>query len=176
MSCRLTQNIKHNCQYNTGGIYSIYLLDIRDFIGYQFLDDGLYNRCLIEAIKISSPDYISLDVVEESNFLETQDNGVFKQQLTTFIRSLDSEKTSNLLLANSNKYIVIYRDSNKSFCFGSDGGAFLNFTQQTGQRGEVSGYSITIDKNSIYPLFEINIDNTQYITRIFDETFDKTFD
>lgn len=175
MSCRLLKDIRHNCEYNGIGISSIYLLDIRDFIAYQFLNDGLFNQCFIEAIKIKTPNYISLDVVDESNFLETQDNGIYKQQLTTFIRSLEAEKTASLLLANNNKYIVIYRTSNKSYCFGSDGGAYVSFTQQTGQKGEVSGYSITIDKNSIYPLFEIDIDNTQHITRIFNEMFNEKF-
>lgn len=176
MSCKLTKNIKHNCEYNAGGILSIYLLDIRDFIAYQFKDDKLFNQCFVEAIKMSTPDYISLDSVDESNFTETQDNGIFKQQLTTFVRSLESEKTASLLLANSNKYITILRNAQgKTFCFGSDGGASISFSQITGKLGESSGYSITIDKNSIYPLFEIDIDNTQHITQLFNGTFNEKF-
>lgn len=175
MSCRLLKDIKHNCEYNGIGISSIYLLDIRDFIAYQFLNDRLFDQCFVEAIKIKASNYISLDVVDESNFLETQENGIYKQQLTTFVRSLDAEKTASLLLASNNKYITIYRTPNKSYCFGSDGGASVLFTQQTGQKGEVSGYSITIDKSSIYPLFEIDIDNTQHITRIFNGMFNEKF-
>lgn len=176
MSCRLLKNIKHNCEYNAGGILSIYLLDIRDFIAYQFKDDKLFNQCFVEAIKISTPDYISLDSVDESNFTETQDNGVFKQELSTFIGTLEGDKTANLLVANSNKYVIVFQNSQgRAFSFGSDGGASISFSQITGQLGESSGYSITINKQSIYPLFEIDIDKTQHITRIFNEMFNEKF-
>lgn len=176
MSCKLIKNIKHNCEYNAGGILSICLLDIRDFITYIFRDDKLFNQCFVERIKIATPNYIFLDSVDESSFTETQDNGVFKQQLTTYIGTLDGEKTASLLVANINKYIIIFRNSQgRSFCFGSDGGASISFSQLTGQLGEASGYTLTIDKNSIYPLFEIDIDNTQHITRIFNETFNDKF-
>lgn len=176
MSCRLLKNIKHNCEYNAGGIINIFLVDIQDFIAYVFKDDKLYNQCFVESIKITAQNYILLDSVDESNFTETQDNGVFKQELSTFIGTLEGEKTSSLLLANSNKYVVIFQTSQgRAFSFGSDGGASISFSQITGQLGESSGYSITIDKNSIYPLFEIDIDNTQHITRIFNDTFNEKF-
>lgn len=175
MSCFLTRNIKHTCEYNAGGIASIFLLDIRDFISYVFKDDKLFSECFIEKIKIKS-EYVELSSVNESNFTETQDNGIFKQELTTFVRSLQAEKLSSLLIAGNNKHLVIFKTTQgRAFTFGSDGGASLSFTQTTGQIGEVSGYNITLSKTSIYPLFEIDIDNTQRITRIFDETFSKKF-
>lgn len=176
MSCRLIQNIKHNCEYNAGGIKNIYLLDIRDFISYKFSDDRLYNECMVEEINISAPNYLELDIIDTSNFSESPDNDIYRQSLTTFVRSLSSEKTANLLLVTSNKYLIIFRtNEGKTFCFGSDGGASVIFSQLTGQMGESSGYSVTIDKNSIYPLFEIDLDNTQYIDRIFNDSFNDKF-
>jgi len=162
--------------YDSGGIKDIYLLDIRDFISYQFKDDKLYNECLVESIKIGVPDYIELDVINESNYTETNDSGIYTQELTTFIRSLDYAKTFSLLQASSNKYLIIFRTSQgKTFSFGSDGGVSIRFSQSSGQLGESSGYQITISKNSIYPLFEIDLDNTQHITRIFNDSFNDKF-
>lgn len=176
MGCRLIRNIQHNCEYNAGGIKNIYLLDIRDFISYRFSEDRLYNECLVEQIKIASPGYLELDITDTSNFSENKENDIYTQTLTTFIRSLDHVKTSGLLLAGSNKYLIIFRtNEGKTFCFGSDGGASVTFTQQSGQSGESSGYSLTIEKSSVYPLFEIDIDNTQHITRIFNDTFNEKF-
>lgn len=157
MSCFLTKNIKHTCEYNAGGISSIYLLDIRDFVSYTFRGDKLYTDCFVENIKIVA-EYIEISSVDGCNFTETQDNGIYNQQLTTFVRSLNSEKLSNLLLASANKYLVAFKTTQgRAFSFGSDGGSSLTFTQQTGQLGEVSGYNITLSKDSIYPLFEVDI-------------------
>ncbi len=41
------------------------------------------------------------------------------------------------------------------YCFGSDGGASLSFSQTTGQVGETIGYQIAISKNSLFPLLEL---------------------
>ena len=164
MSCRLIQNIKHGCEYNAGGITNIYLMDIRDFGSYIFRDDRLYNQCFVSDIVIPSEaghikpfsKFAEVGTVNESNFTESQDKGVYKQQLTTFVRTLDAQKLSDLLIANSNKHLVAFRTSqDKFYCFGSDGGASLSFSQITGQMGEVSGYNMTISKNSVFPLFEM---------------------
>lgn len=178
MTCRLTKNIKHSCEYSPGGIKEILLLDIRDFGGYRFKDDNLYNECYVESIGMRSEEYIHLDVVNESNFTETKANNSYKQELTTFVRNLEGQKTADLLLANSNKYLVLFKTyNNRVFAFGSDGGAALNFTQVTGQLGESSGYNITLQKESVYPLFEVAVNNdTAANNRIFDITFDFTFD
>ena len=50
------------------------------------------------------------------------------------------------------------------YSFGSDGGATLAFSQVSGQLGETAGYSITLSKDSIYPLFEVN---AQKFNKIF---------
>ncbi len=158
MTCRLLKNIKHTCEYDAGGITSIYLLDIRDFVSYTFREDKLYTEGYVESIRAAAT-YREISTVDESNFTETQENGIFKQELTTFVRSLDAEKLSGLLVAANNKYLVTFRTSQgRAFSFGSDSGASLSFSQTTGQMGAVSGYAITFSKKSIYPLFEVSVD------------------
>lgn len=167
MACRLVQNIKHSLGYDAGGIKEILLLDINDFVSYQFAEDKLYDRCYVESIKVAAKNYIHFDTVSQNNFVESFDNGVYTQKLTMYIRSLDHTKTSNLLKAKSNKYVVAFRTmQNKCFVFGSDGGASVNFNQQSGQLSEGSGYSIVIEKLSVFPLFEINIEHTYNIYKI----------
>lgn len=159
-----------------GGIAEILLLDIRDFLKYRFKDDANYNVCFVESIQTANDKFIHIETTSESRFSETNESGIYKQSLNTFIRSLDAEKTASLLLANTNKYIVVFRGfQGKTFCFGSDGGASVSFTQQTGKNGEIEGYSIEITKQSIYPLFETNLNNTEQITRIFNYPFNEKF-
>lgn len=158
MTCRLLKNITHTCEYNPGGIVAVYLLDIRDFISYLFDGDGLFDSGFISFIDSKEP-FREIGAVNESSFIETSDNGVYKQQLTTFIRTLSGEKLSDLLVTASNKHVVAFRNSQgKMYCFGSDGGASLAFSQVSGQIGETAGYQITIVKESVYPLFEIDAD------------------
>lgn len=158
MSSYLTRNIKHSCEYNAGGIVSIFLLDIRDFISYTFREDKNFTECYVEEIRAVAK-YIELDSIAETEFIETNDGSIYKQELTTFIRSLDAEKLSSLLIASSNKYLVAYiTRQGHAFTFGSDGGASIAFTQQTGRLGDSSGYQVTISKQSIFPLFEVKSD------------------
>jgi hypothetical protein len=159
MSCKLLRDIRHSCRYNSGGIKDIYLLDIRDFVAYKYLDDKLYNSCYIDrSIEERDSLYYLLDVVEASNFTEDENEyGMYTQKLTTFIHTLGYRKTSDLLLASKNKYVVVFRTYQDTlFSFGSDRGANIEFSQITGQTGEATGYGITITKNSIYPLMEVN--------------------
>lgn len=165
MTCRLIQNVKHSNTYNAGGITNIYLMDIRDFGAYIFRDDRLYNQCYVSDILITAGDgaikpftkFVEIGAVNESGFTESQEKGMFKQELNTFVRTLDSYKLSDLLIAKTNKYVVAFRTSQDRFyAFGSDGGASVAFSQITGQMGEVSGYSLSISKHSIYPLFELS--------------------
>ena len=157
MPCFLTKNIKHSCVYDAGGVASIFLLDIRDFISYIFRDDKDFTECYVSEIRAVAK-YIELSSVAETNFIETNDSSIYKQELTTFIRTMEAEKLSSLLIASANKYLVSYiTNQGQAFTFGSDGGASLSFTQQTGQLGESSGYQITISKQSIYPQFEVKV-------------------
>jgi len=160
MTCRLVQNIKHSCEYNPGGISEIYLLDIRDFVNYRFRDDKLYDTCYVDKItKYEDAKYIVLSEVSESNFTESSDSGLYNQQLTSFVGTIEASKTSGLLTASANKYLVIFRNmQQKVYAFGHDGGAAVAFAQVTGQMGETAGYQVTITKSSQYPLFELNPD------------------
>lgn len=156
MTCRLLQNIKHSCEYNPGGITNIYLLDIRDFQNYRFAEDKPFTECFVERIVTNEP-FREIAAVSESNFVESFENGVYKQDLSTFVQTLEAEKLSNLLIARNGKHLVAFRTSQGlMYCFGSDGGALLSFTQITGQQGEVSGYQIVIGKQSQYPLFQLD--------------------
>lgn len=157
MSCSLIQNIKHTCEYNSGGISNIYLLDIRDFLYYVFQEDLNYDNCFVERIIKKDVPYIQLSNVNESNFTESNETGLYTQQLTTFVRTIKAPKTSSLVLSSTNKYLVVFENSQGYiYSFGSDGGASVSFTQVSGQLGEASGYNITITKDSIYPLFEVD--------------------
>ena len=133
-------------------------MDITDFAAYYFKDDALYDSCFVDRIlkDVDTP-YIMLSEVGESNFTETNDGALYRQQLTTFVNTLKSDKTNNLLKALGNKYLVVFRNMQGNiYSFGSDGGATLAFSQVSGQLGETAGYSITLSKDSIYPLFEVN--------------------
>lgn len=156
MSCRLVQNIKHTTAYNAGGIKKIYLLDVKDFVAYRFQDDVLFGSCMVDSIeKIDS--FIELDAVSESNFTESCTDGIYKQELTSYIRGIEGMKTGHLLKAAVNKYIVVFETyGSHLYTFGLDGGVAVTFTQQAGQLGNASGYGVTISKNSIYPLLEVN--------------------
>jgi len=158
MSCRLIRNISHSGDYNPGGITEIYLLDIRDFVTYKFTNDSLYDSCDVDrVVKEKDTAYIMLGAVAGSNFTESNDNGLFRQQLTTFAGTPDHRKTSDSLMASTGRYVVFFRTAGgKIYSFGSDGGASFSFTQVSGQTGEAAGYNITLSKNSIYPLFEVD--------------------
>lgn len=155
MTCRLFQDIKHSCEYNHGGISKIWLLDISDFQKYKFTGDANFDSSFVDFI-YKYGDYIELDIVNGSNFTESFNDGIYIQQLTTFINVIDYNKTSSLLLAKNNKYLVVFFSNNNIYTFGSDGGASVSFNQQTGQLGEAQGYSITISKDSILPLLQVN--------------------
>lgn len=157
MNKNIITGIDRNMGYNTGGISNIFLLDIRSFLAYRFTDDMLFNECFVESIRISDYNYIEVETIEQSKFQESLDNGIYKQQLTTFVRKLGASKTSNLLVANASKYLILFKTyENKYFSFGSDGGASVSFSQISGEIGGSSGYNLTIEKNSIYPLFQID--------------------
>ena len=156
MSCRLVKNITHSCEYNPGGITNIYLLDIRDFLSYRFSGRSLLEQCFVEKINTNEP-FGEISAVNESSFAETFDRGIYKQELRTFVHTLTGEKSASLLLAQTHKYLIVFRNSQgRMYCFGSDGGASISFTQQTGQNSETSGYQIAISKQSVYPLIEID--------------------
>lgn len=160
MNKNIITGIEKHTGYNTGGISNIFLLNIRSFIAYRFTDDMLFDECFVESVRISDYNYMEVETIESSKFQESIDNGIYKQQLTTFVRKLGATKTSNLLKTNATKYLVMFKTyENKYFCFGSDGGATVSFSQISGEIGGSSGYNLTINKSSVYPLFQINFNN-----------------
>lgn len=160
MNKNIITGIEKYTGYNTGGISNIFLLDIRSFIAYRFTNDMLFDECFVESVRISDYNYMEVETIESSKFQESMDNGIYKQQLTTFVRKLGAAKTSNLLKTNTTKYLVMFKTyENKYFCFGSDGGATVSFSQISGEIGGSSGYNLTINKSSVYPLFQINFNN-----------------
>lgn len=160
MNCKLLKNIKASCLYNPGGISEIHLLDIRDFVSYRFAGDGLYEKAYVEAIyRDYDARYISLECVDESSFSEEKQKGIYRQTLSTFVHTLSATKLESLLLAEVNRYVVVFKTLQDTwFVFGHDGGASLEFSQATGQVGETNGYAIGIKMESNYPLFEAAAD------------------
>lgn len=155
---KLFENIKHGGKYDAGGIATLYLLPISEFHSYVFRNDGLFDTGYAEQIK-ALEEYTELDVTSGSTFKETSEKGIYKQELTTFVRTLDSHKLSILLKATTKRFLVTFKTyDDRAFTFGSDGGATLSFSQQTGQIGDSTGYSITLTKSSIYPLIETALD------------------
>lgn len=158
MAYKLTKGIDSLAEYNLGGISHIWLLNIDDFISYRFKDDGLHNSSYVEAIYKENP-FLELGSVEETNLKESLANGIYKQEINTSIRTLNNEIFDWLRYASCGRYVVVLRTmDNRHFVFGSDGGAKLSYSGQTGQKGELNGTVIKIEKSSVYPLFEINPD------------------
>lgn len=152
----LTRSIYNHAEYNLGGISHIWLLNIDDFVGYRFKDDGLYDSCYVEAIDKSNI-FFELGCVPETNFKESLTNGMYKQELNTFVRTLNNNLIAWLRYAMSGKFVVVVRTMDgKYFVFGSDGGARLSYSGQTGQAGDTNGITLKLEKTSIYPLFEVN--------------------
>ena len=136
-----------------------------DFGGYQFDGDGLYDRCLVLRVG-KKEQLIALDSVSESSFNETNADGVYKQELTSYLRGMEAATTAQLLHVAAGRFVVFFETHhNRAYTFGSDGGAKLTFGQQNGQLGNASGYSVAISKSSVYPLFEVDWEHYQEMLR-----------
>lgn len=158
MAYKLTQGIDSLTEYNLGGISHIWLLNIDDFITYKFKDDGLHNSSYVDAIYKENP-FLELGTIEETNLKESVGNGIYKQELNTFIRLLSNEVLNWLSYAVYGRFVVVIRTMHdRHFVFGSDGGAKISYSGQTGQTGELNGVTIKLEKSSIYPMFEVNPD------------------
>lgn len=154
---KIINDIVHTGDYSNGGINKVFLLDINDFRSYRFRDDQLYDSCYVEQIYTEENFFSELEAVDESFFNESQSNGLYRQELSTFIRTIEAPKSSDLLRASVTKYLVAFRNTQgRTYCFGSDGGATIQFSQVSGKVGEVTGYQITIVKDSMFPLFEVD--------------------
>lgn len=170
MAYKLTKGINSLTEYNLGGISHIWLLNIDDFITYKFKDDDLYSSSYVDAI-YKEDLFLKLGSIEESNFKESLTNGIYKQEISTYIRTLRSDILNRLNYAIHGKYLVVVRTMhNKYFTFGSDGGATLSYSGQASrQLGEPNGVMIKLEKNSIYPMFEAHPDAIK--TRVLGSDF-----
>ncbi len=179
MGCYLTRNILHSGEYNSGGISGILLLDVRHFDSYRFKSDGLFDTCFVEAVRVSSSlGYNYISVTDETEFSETCTDGIYTQELQTFVRGQEAGKTSGLLLASNNRYVVIFTTySGRAFTFGSDGGAKAVFSQTSGLYTQTpGGYSVTLTKQSVFPLFEFDLSAQKlYTYNLHDKYFEPKY-
>ena len=158
MDCKLNKDLTGICDYSISGIHSLWVLNIDDFQVYEFRDDKLYSEIYIDNIYIKGKWY-ELQTIDESKFTEKFANGGYTQELTTYISKFDSEIQAEILKTNKRKFLVLFRtNEGRYFVFGSDGGVPLIYTAETGSKGSSIGYSVTLSKNSQFPLFEVNPD------------------
>lgn len=158
MDCKLNKDLTGDCKYSISGIHSLWVLNIDDFQVYEFRDDKLYSEIYIDNIYIKGRWY-ELQTIDESKFTEKFANGGYSQELTTYISKFDSEIQAEILKTNKKKFLVLFRtNEGRHFVFGSDGGVPLVYTAETGTKGSSIGYSVTLSKNSQFPLFEVNPD------------------
>ena len=155
MSDMMKENIKSGAGYNLGGIASILLLEKEHFWGYEFTDDNLYDEFLVSKV-FRTTNYIELDIVDESVLNQTLTNEIYKHELKSFVRVAHSKTTRLLEYARQKRFVVFFKTrQGQYFTFGSDGGVQLSYTIQTDATQGVNGMSMSIVKNSIYPIFEI---------------------
>lgn len=158
MDCKLNKDLTGECKYAISGIHSLWVLNIDDFQVYEFMNDKLYSEIYIDNIYIKGKWY-ELQTIDESKFTEKFANGGYTQELTTYISKFDSEIQAEILKTNKKKFLVLFRtNEGRYFVFGSDGGVPLTYTAETGSKGSSIGYSVTLSKNSQFPLFEVNPD------------------
>lgn len=182
MKSRLLKDIKTAYEYNAGGLTNIFLLNIDYFQGYEFRGDNLYDESYVERIFKVAP-FVEIAIENESKFSETINNGVYKQELETYVRAIDGELIQWMLRARMNKYLVIFRTRfGRYFVFGSDGGANLSHSGQTGQVADVNGMSLKLEKSSVYPHFEVaatamteHVSHSEFVPQ-FDNAYCTTFD
>ena len=158
MDCKLNKDLTGGCKYSISGIHSLWVLNIDDFQIYEFMDDKLYSEIYINNIYTKGRWY-ELQTIDESKFTEKFVNGGYTQEVTTYISKFDSEIQAEILKTNKRKFLVLFRtNEGRYFVFGSDGGVSIAYTAETGTKGSSIGYSITLSKNSQFPLFEVNPD------------------
>lgn len=158
MSSKLIKGILNDTEYNAGGISHIWLLNIEDFLAYQFEDDSLYDNFFVSDV-FKENRFIELGRVDESSFSETYNAGIYKQELNSYIRTFNRNTIEWSQIAQKGRYLVVFRTQmDRYFIFGSDGGARLAYSEQTGQTKGVNGIQFKIEKSSMYPVFEAHAD------------------
>lgn len=156
MGSKLYTSFRSDGIYNMGGITGIWLLYADDFVAYRFADDTLYSSGYVTDI-IRNGQFIGLGHENESHLSETFSDGVYKQELKSFIRVVDRRSINWLMQAHNNRFVVVACTcQGAALTFGSDGGAKLSYSIQSGQTGDINGISLKLEKTSVYPILEVN--------------------
>lgn len=126
-------------------------MDVEDFGGFQFENDGLESSALVE--KVFGSGAIALPVSLATKYTSSKSGKIYTHVLETFVPELSAQLSASLDLATRRKFVVIFTTaSGRRFAFGYEKGATLNYTNQT---AEALGSLVTLTALSVYPLFEI---------------------
>lgn len=150
MACRIS-TLKPACNYNTGGIQTLSVLDWDDFKGYGFA--ALYDACLVTDIERVA-EFVDVQA-DTAKYASSMAGRVTTHSVTSFVSEMSAAMISALHLASKRRYVVLFFDGTKYFTFGHEAGATLAYALQTdGARGA----AIVFNCLSLYPLFEVTAD------------------
>lgn len=146
------KSILPDCDYNVEGISEVCLIDFADFQGFGFLDDNLYDVCIVDQINASGT-LKTLPAGDGSKYTGDSKSGLFTHSLETWAPGLSGANLSTLTLATKRRQVVLFKTvAGRWYTFGYEAGAAVNYTNQTADQ---VGSLITINAASIYPLFEV---------------------
>jgi hypothetical protein len=115
-------------------------------------EGGNYDTCLVNHIKRDG-DFVSIDAPDSAKYSSSMQGGVHTHLIETFIGDLSADQQSQLQLATTRRYVVIFRTHlGGQFTFGYESGATVAFNNQT---SEDTGALVQITGKSIHPLFEL---------------------
>lgn len=140
------------CDYNVEGVNEVRLIDFADFQGFGFLDDNLYDVCIVYRINASGT-LKTLPAGEGTKYTGDSKSGLFTHSLETWAPGLTGANLSTLTLATKRRQVVLFKTvAGRWYTFGYEAGAAVNYTNQTADQ---VGSLITINAGSVYPLFEV---------------------
>lgn len=140
------------CEYNVEGVSEVRLIDFADFQGFGFLDDNLYDVCIVDQINASGT-LKTLPAGDGSKYTGDSKSGLYSHTLDTFAPGLTGFNLATLNLATKRRQVVLFKTrAGRWYTFGYEAGATVNYTNQT---ADALGNLITITALSIYPLFEV---------------------
>lgn len=139
------------CGYNPGGLASIQVMDVDDFVGLRFKDDGLEDSALVEKIYGRNP--IAVPVSTSSRYAVSKTGRIYSHQIDTYISGMSATLIASLELAARRDYAVIFTaKSGARFFFGYDAGAKISYNATS---SDGLGPSVIIAARSKYPIFEL---------------------
>ena len=151
-NCRI-QNLTPVCGYTGDGAVSVRLLDLEDFAGYVFENNGPFDSCFVEILLRTAP-FVVLDTRNElGQYSGPYTAGVYTHTLEVFIPDITADLIAELHLATKRPQLVVFETAaGRFFAFGSDGGANLTYTALT-EGG--AGVLVTLSAMSKLPLFGV---------------------